>query len=66
MTVRVRSNEEMDFTFNKQLEGVTEQDLLTGSVLPGDTEHAVEVTVVFNIINNITPTTLTVILKRVR
>lgn len=66
LTVRVKSNEEMDFTLNKQLEGVTSEDILTGSVMPGDTEHSVEVTVIFNIINNVTPTTLTVILKRVR
>jgi len=66
LTIIVRSNQEMDFTLNRNLEGVSQEDILSGSVMPGDTEHLVEVTVVFKIINNITPTTITVILKRVR
>ena len=66
LIINVSSNENMDFSLNKNLEGVSEADILTGIVMPGDTEHLVLVTVIFNIINNITPTTLTVILKRVR
>lgn len=66
LEVKVRSNEEVDFSLNTKLEGVPERDILTGLVMPGDTEHLVEVTIVFTVINNTSPTTLTVILKRVR
>lgn len=66
LKISIKSNQEIDFSFNEQLQGVSQEDILTGSVMPGDTEHSIEVTVVFKIINNITPTTLTVILKRVR
>lgn len=64
--VIVRSSEKTDFSMNPEYAALEQEAILNAYVMPEDSSHAVEVTIMFRTINNITPITLTVLLKRVR
>ena len=64
--VIVRSSQKTDFSMNPDYAALEQEALTTSYVMPESSDHSVEVSIVFRTINNMTPTTLTVLLKRVR
>lgn len=64
--ILVRSSEKTDFSMNPEYRALEQEALTTAYVMPEDSSHVIEVTIVFRTINNTAPITLTVLLKRVR
>ena len=65
-SVEVRSTAKSDFGSGTNYSLVNAEELTEVYVMPGDSEHLVEINIVFSTINNSIPTNITVLLKRVR
>lgn len=65
LEVSVKPSAKSDFSLNRLMDNL-EQDIRTALVMPDSVEQSVEITIVYSLINNLTPITVSFLLRRVR